>query len=101
MAKKLNPDALVDLYEALKGLCPCQRPVRGGEIPFEWAISEKAMKKVRLALAKAESIVKAVNSYDAMKEALEITLENLGDGLANKNLSIKTMIKQALAKAES
>ncbi len=35
-----------------------------------------------------------------MYEALETTLKNLEDGFANKNLSLKTMISKALAKAE-
>lgn len=43
-----------DLYEACKGLSPCQRPINGAEVCFEWAVSEKAMKVVREALAKAE-----------------------------------------------
>ena len=33
-------------------------------------------------------------------EACRVTLANLDNGFANKNLSIKTMIKKALAKAE-
>jgi len=43
-----------DLYKALKGLHPCQRPIKGAEVCFEWAISEKEMKTIREALAKAE-----------------------------------------------
>ncbi len=46
--------AAEDMYEALNGLCPCMRPVPGGETPYEWAVSEKAMIAVREALAKAE-----------------------------------------------
>ena len=42
------------MYEALKGLAPCQRPVPNGETPYEWAISEKAMVKVRQATAAVE-----------------------------------------------
>ena len=34
-----------------------------------------------------------------MEEALKHILKNLDDGFANKNLSLKTMIKQVLAKA--
>ncbi len=41
------------LYEALKELAPCMRPVPEGETPYEWAISERAMKVVRKALALA------------------------------------------------
>ena len=58
---KLNHDnpvavakSISDMYEALKGLSPCMRTVPGGETPFEWAISERAMEAVRQALAKAE-----------------------------------------------
>ncbi len=50
----LNPDALEDLYEALEGLAPCMRLVPGGETPYEWAVSERAMIAVRKALLKAE-----------------------------------------------
>lgn len=59
---KLNPgnpmavaESISDLSEALKGLSPCQRPINGAEICFEWAISEKAMKVVRQALAKVDN----------------------------------------------
>lgn len=52
--KILKRTATLDLYEALKGLCPCQRPIPSGDPTFEWAISERAMAIVRKALAKAE-----------------------------------------------
>ncbi len=40
-----------------------------------------------------------LDALEDMYEALEITLKNLADGYANENLSLKTMIREALAKA--
>jgi len=46
----LNPEGIPKAIEALKGLNPCMRPLSGGEPPYEWAVSEKAMVSIRDAL---------------------------------------------------
>ena len=48
----------------------------------------------------AEANAHLISSAPDLCEALRVTLKNLDDGLANKNLALKTMIRQALAKAE-
>ena len=50
----INHNQVLEMYEALKGLNPCMRPVPGGETPYEWVISEKAMAEARRILSEIE-----------------------------------------------
>ena len=52
-------------------------------------------------LVEDEANAQLIASAPDMYEACEMTLRHLDDGFANGNLSIKTMLKQALAKAEA
>jgi len=51
--------------------------------------------------AQARVLLKQDKVIFDMYEALKITIKNLDDGFANKNLALKTMIEKAIPKASS